>query len=80
MDEDIRPTQTKSGLTLKEGDLVKIQSRGFEFVCYIDDSCDDSLRPATPTSSDNEQWLNSPDWGTVELIESCSVRYSPRTS
>ncbi len=78
MDEDSRPMRTKEGLTLKEGDLVRIQSRGFSFVCFIDDSCDCSLRPATPTSSDNEQWLNAADWDTVELIESCALRCSAK--
>lgn len=78
MDDATRPTRTNSGLTLKEGDLIRIQSRGFTFVCFIDDSCDDSLRPATPTSSDNEQWLDAPDWDTVELIEPCTLRNSTK--
>lgn len=79
MEEDTRPTRTQSGLTLKEGDLIRIQSRGFSFVCFIDDSCDDCLRPATPTSADNEQWLNAPDWDTVELIEGCSLQHSTKS-
>lgn len=75
MNEAIWPPQTKSGLTLKEGDLVEILSRGFEFVCFIDGSADEGLRPATPTGTDNEQWLNAPDWDTVEIIEMCALRH-----
>lgn len=59
--------------SIKNGDLVRIESRGFVFICFIDDSIDDFLRPATPSSAKLEQWLDAPDWETLELIERSTV-------
>lgn len=51
-DEDKRPDAYSDGRVIKNGDLVRVASRGFDFVCFIDDSVDGSLRPATPSVSE----------------------------
>lgn len=67
--EDKRPDTYNDGRPIKDGDLVRVTSRGFDFVCFIDDSAEDGLRPATPSSAAWEQWLDAPDWVTMTLIE-----------
>ncbi|MBX8493140.1 hypothetical protein K5D42_25045 [Pseudomonas cichorii] len=68
-DEDKRPDAYADGRAIKDGDLVWVTSRGFDFVCFIDDSVEGSLRPATPSSAVWEQWLDAPDWETMTLIQ-----------
>lgn len=65
-----RPEVYSDGRVIKDGDLVRVTSRGFDFICFIDDSVDGNLRPATPTSEVWEQLLDAPDWPTITLIES----------
>lgn len=67
------PCCTKQGEPLRNGDLVRIKSGCLTLFCFVDETTDSGLRPATPSSAVWLDALKSPEWDSIELLERCIV-------
>lgn len=61
----------KYGVKISDGDIIKITSRGIDFICYIDITSSDIIEPYDNYSKEWEHMLYSPDWDNCEIIGKC---------